>query len=1845
MNITELLAGYARDGVVLWAQDGHLRFRAPKGYLTDERRAELREHKDAILRHLAEAERVHALRHDEEGRHDPFPLTGIQAAYLIGRADAYAYGGVACHAYVELEYPELDVDRVAAVWRDMVGRHDMLRAVVHTDGYQRVLPEVPDVEVTVTDAGAADAGAAVEGVRARMSTRQASPGRWPLFDVHLTRAPGRAVLHLSFDMLAVDHASLRILLAEFHALYRGDGDAPAPPGITFRDYVLARRALTETPAYARDREYWTARLEDLPPAPELPAAEPWAAAYGDVPAEGSGGGPDEPRVRFRRLERALPPAARERLAERAGRRGLTVSTVLLTAYAEVVGRWSRTPRFTLNMPTVDRPPLHEDIGRLVGDFTSLELLAVDLTEPASFTERVRATGARLLEDLEHPLFTGSEVLAELSRRAGTPVLMPVVFTSALATAGAPAGVPPEVAYAVTQTPQVWLDCQVMERGEDLVLSWDVREGALPGGVAEDMFAGYAALVESLAAEGARAEAAWDRPAAVALPPAQAARRAEVNATEGPLPDALLHEPIVARALAVPGAVAVEAADRTLTYRELLGRAAEVADRLAAAGLRPGEPVAVWMEKGWEQVVAVLGTLLAGGAYLPVDTAQPPARRDTILVDAAVRVVLTQSWLAEIGDLPEDVSAVAVDRLPEGDAPDTVPERRRDPDDLAYVIYTSGSTGTPKGVMISHRAALNTVEDITRRYGVTAGDRVLGIAGLGFDLSVYDIFGPLAVGGVLVLPEAGRRGDPSHWAELIAGSGVTVWNSVPGQLQMLCDWLRSEPPAGDGTLRLALLSGDWIPVGLPDEARALLPGVEVIALGGATEGSIWSIAHPVGEVDTRRPSIPYGRPLTNQYFAVLDHAMRSRPDWVAGELYIGGAGVALGYLGDRARTAERFVTDPATGARIYRTGDLGRYLPDGTIEFLGREDAQVKIRGYRVELAEVEAAVRAHPAVAMGAVLVDDSAAGGRRLAAFVETARLGPGQPGSPVAAPVRAAAAEAVRAASAEVDAERLAAFLATLDEVALAVMSRVLTQAGLFTGAAGHTAEEVYAALRSTPRHRHILRRWLRALTTRGLLSLDVETGTLHAGRPVSEAELEEAWRRAAALEREVGWSTELLGVMRTCAGRLPELIAGDLDVRALLFPGAATEAADAAYRDNLAIRHLNRAVVAAVREIAAAHTGEERLRVLEVGGGVGGTTGELVPALAGYGVDYLFTDSSAFFLGEARERFADHPWVRHERFDVNEDLRGQGFVPNTFDVVVCANTLHAASDAEAAVARLRELLVPGGHLVFVENTRDDHYPLLVSMEFLEVAGRVWTDLRRHNGQSFLTRPQWLEVLARHGASDVAALPEPGDPLAATGQEVFLARMKADRAHITVGELVRGASTRLPEYMIPSVWQIVDALPRTANGKTDRARLRSWLPREAAQATPDADDRPMDELETRLSALWAELLGAEHVRRADDFFALGGDSLLVARMVGRLRERVPEATELEWEVVLRHMLRRPTVAGLAAFLRGLGGESPAARPGAPIDPVVHLHGSRSADEPTTVLVHAGTGTIMPYRALVTEIRRRSPGVATVAGLEVPGLDDYLTAPPEGLIERLAADYARALTAGGGDRFHVVGYCLGGLIATEVARNLAESGARVETLTVISSHSPRFRLDDELLSEYSFAVMMGIDPADLGFPGDQYRVAAAADAVLAGSPGVLPDGGLAALTGEYADVAACFRALAAVPRAARIARMCEAVPASAGSYEPGHMTRLFSAFRQSVFAITRYHAEPYAGDITFLRHDGAYPFPGSKAAVTGYWEELTLGDLEIVDIGGDHFSCLSAEHAPAVLKILGELTDGAVTR
>ena len=306
------------------------------------------------------------------------------------------------------------------------------------------------------------------------------------------------------------------------------------------------------------------------------------------------------------------------------------------------------------------------------------------------------------------------------------------------------------------------------------------------------------------------------------------------------------------------------------------------------------------------------------------------------------------------------------------------------EDVCYTIFTSGSTGAPKGVVVTHRSVVNLFDWMNRVHEVGPADRVLFVTSFSFDLSVYDVFGVLAAGASVRLASAAELAEPAELVDALEQEDITIWDSAPAALAMLMPFVQARAPAGRDTLRLVLLSGDWIPVPLPDQIRDAFPGAEVVALGGATECTVWSNRHRVGEVDPDWPSIPYGRPMQNARYYVLDEDLRPCPIGGEGDLYIAGQCVALGYAKAPRLTAARFLADPwaeQSGERMYRTGDRARWLPSGDLEFLGRLDDQVKVRGYRVELGEVQSAFLQCPGVRAAAV-VAPAGPGGRTLAAF-----------------------------------------------------------------------------------------------------------------------------------------------------------------------------------------------------------------------------------------------------------------------------------------------------------------------------------------------------------------------------------------------------------------------------------------------------------------------------------------------------------------------------------------------------------------------------------------------------------------------------------------------------------------------------------------------------------------------------------------------------------------------------------------------------------------------------------------------------------------------------------------------
>ncbi|MCX4784013.1 non-ribosomal peptide synthetase [Streptomyces sp. NBC_01264] len=900
------------------------------------------------------------------GAGQPFALTGIQQAYWTGRNADFDLGGVDSHLYTEADLPDVDLERLTAVWRALIDRHPMLRAVTTPDGRQQILTDVPPYRIHTTDLRTdAEAEAQLAQVRERLAHARRDTGTWPLFTIEAALLPdGTTRLFLSFDLLIGDALSWQILYREARALYEDPGAELPVLELTFADYVAHLPALATGPRFERDRAYWRAKLPALPAPPALPLLpEPAAPA----------GGP-----RFSRLQLRLPADDLTALRRVAAAHGATLSALLMAVFAETLGRFTNSSTFLLNTTIYNRPDVHPQINQIVGDFTSTVLTGIDLGAP-TFAQRLRALQRQLWADLDHARYSGVDVLRDLREaRDRTAAAAPVVFTSTLdleVPGSEPATpFPGTIGFGIGQTPQVLVDYQTYQADGHLVINFDTVDGRLPDGQVQAMLDDHAAQLRTLIDDPGAAE----RPRLGA--PAPAPELAE------PLGgNRLLHEPFIEQARRHPRRTAIVCDGERTTYGELADAARQIAGQVTAAE-PDGELVAVLCRPGREQVAATLGVLLAGYAYVPLDPAWPAERLHDLLAATGAAVVVTEQETRASTRLPGGLTVLLTDdATPAGDMAVGRAQRGRTAEDLAYVIYTSGSTGRPKGVMISHQGALNTVLDVNERFGIGTTDAVLAVSPATFDLAVWDLLGTLAAGATLVVPTRDQRLDPAAWTALARAEHVTVWNSVPVLMDLLLDTL----PPGDTVLeglRVCLLSGDWIPLQLPGRLRERAPKCRIVSLGGATEGSIWSILHEIGNLDPAWSSIPYGTAMTGQSVQVLDDQLLPCPAHVPGQLYIGGHGTALGYWQAPELTEAAFVFDGRTGRRLYRTGDWGRLRPDGTLEFLGRRDAQVKIRGYRVELREVETALRAVPGVEQAAVV----ATGERtnlRLAAFAVTTR------------------------------------------------------------------------------------------------------------------------------------------------------------------------------------------------------------------------------------------------------------------------------------------------------------------------------------------------------------------------------------------------------------------------------------------------------------------------------------------------------------------------------------------------------------------------------------------------------------------------------------------------------------------------------------------------------------------------------------------------------------------------------------------------------------------------------------------------------------------------------------------
>ncbi len=862
----------------------------------------------------------------------------------------------------------LNVEALDRSLNEVVRRHEILRTTFSwKDGFPvQVVHESVTVPLRFLDLSSrSDAEAEAQRLALKEANTPLNLERGPLVRARLLQlAPEEHVLLLTVHHIIFDGWSRRILVSELSALYEAFGagrPSPlSPPGLQYADYAVWQRKQFQGASLDKHLSYWRQQLAGAASSLDLPTDRP------RPPVQTFNGA----RVPF-----AINKELTDKLKEISRAHGATLFMTLLAGFQALLSRYSNQDDVLVGTPIASRN--RAELEELIGFFANTLVIRTRFSDDPSFRQLLAQVRETTLGAYEHQDLPFEKLVEELhpERNLSQNPLFQVLFTLQNQ---------PRPDFELPG-----LKLRFMSVGEaSAKFNISAFLSETPNGISgrieynTDLF--DAATIEEMARHfRLLLEAATENPDThiADLPLLSEAERQEIlvvrNATQAEYPrNVCVHELMERQTERAPEATAIVMSHEAISYRELNERANQLAHYLMQHGAGPEVLIGIYLERSINMIVALLAVLKSGAAYVPLDPAYPAERIAFVVEDAGISLLLTQTEL--LHSLPAS-SAITIDmqtiaaELAREDR--CVPQSPARPENLAYVLYTSGSTGKPKGVQITHANLVNFLISMQREPGLRASDSLLGVTTLSFDIAGLEIYLPLITGARLILASRSEASDGRALLDLMRRHHATVMQATPATWRMLLEagW------KGSPELRI-LCGGEALP---GDLASQLLPRcAQLWNMYGPTETTIWSSVY---RVQSAAATLPIGRPIANTTFYILDSRMRPLPMGVAGELFIGGEGVARGYLRRPELTAEKFLSDPFAerpGARLYRTGDIARYLRDGNVQYLGRSDFQVKIRGFRIELGEIESALSKHPSVQECVAVTRENGPGDTRLVAY-----------------------------------------------------------------------------------------------------------------------------------------------------------------------------------------------------------------------------------------------------------------------------------------------------------------------------------------------------------------------------------------------------------------------------------------------------------------------------------------------------------------------------------------------------------------------------------------------------------------------------------------------------------------------------------------------------------------------------------------------------------------------------------------------------------------------------------------------------------------------------------------------
>lgn len=1803
MNIKEEIINLYGKGVILSEKDNQLQYKSVGRKLNEDDLNFLKDHKQEILDVFNQTVKNKMKLEYGSNVCSPYPLTDIQMAYLLGRGEHFKYGGVSSHVYFEVKFPKLEKEKVQKVWDTIIARHDNLRLVIDENNEQRILESVESLEIIWND-NEDKASNLLTNIRNYLGNKYYDVNKWPMFDIGISQLSEESILHLSFDFLMLDWTSIWILLKEFEDMYFRDARPLEKFSYSFRQYVLEREQEKKCSNYIVDELYWKNNILSYPEPPILPI------------------NPENIENEFQRLSFCLEKDIFEKIKNISSSYGITLTNVLLTAFSVCIEPWCEKPNFTLNLTTMNRYGSNKDVSNIVGDFTSINPLNVSINRKGDFLGNAISMQKTLSENMNHRLFSGVEVLRQLRKiNGGSSYILPIVFTSSIGTVSSQYKHLKLGEYGVSQTPQVFLDCQAMELNDCLQINWDIRKGIFSEYMIKNMISRYKDYLEKLSVY-----TDWSKIYNFdTLVDKEKIERKEINQTEEEFKLRTLHENIFQNINRFPESIAIIKGAKKTSYKELGREIAGATRKLKLLGINEGEKVGIMMDHSDMEVSTILAILNLGAAYVPIGKDYPESRINNIVMQANMRFILTDdiNYQHKLEAEIVPIEIVLQDEYVQYNAVDI--------NKTAYVIFTSGTTGMPKGVEITHKAAYNTIYSIKQKFLIQDESLLLAVSKLTFDLSVFDIFGVLSNKGTIVYPDDENRLNPKHWAELIEKHNINIWNSAPALMQLLITYLDQNNYKYNIKLTLVLLSGDWVSVSIPDDIKKYSARCKVIVLGGATEASIWSIYHICENEDSNLKSIPYGTPLPNQKFFILDSDMRDRPVFTQGEIYIGGLGLANGYISDKEKTDKSFIINPFTKERIYKTGDYGRYLPGGEIEFLGRKDNQVKVNGFRIELEEIEAGLDKNPKISKACVIYNKEAKD-KYLMGYVTARKLKEANKDlfKYVAKEMNKYSVcyqERISLSKQEIE-----EIINTRSSIAENILLESLKKLGYFNDNKFYDVKDIMSNSKILKKYKWIIRYWLYYLRRNGYLKSDDGIKYSLNKKDQKYKKCEYNWE--SLKEKWAGniGTTEFLDYIENSQMNLLQCLDGSIDPVMLLYPEGSDKVIKSIYEENIFAQYFNECISESIEKICK-NNKKKKIRILEIGAGSGITSKRVLQCLNKNNInyEYFFTDVASSLVATAKSKLSSYLGVQYKVFDINKDYLEQGFVENQFDIIIAVGVIENAKNISKTMDSIKSLLGINSWFIFTEPIIEEAW-ILASQIFMMQEPK--DDIRKF--ESYMQLKEWERILQNLEDNPTLIVPKNIDKLSSSNMRLFIKQFNTKYEDIEENEIFEFLRKYVPSYMIPRHFKVLTNMPLTANGKVDRNKLKLYSSLIKSVDTKEKVKRICNEYDggilDNLCNTGKDILGVNQIDPTESLYNYGADSLLMAQISGKVKEYLSKDKKVDhitFDMLLSNLINYPTMKDLEIFIKDninkqeIEKEVVAKTRISQVGKVKYFGGK---GETLRIVFHAGFGSLNIMKNIINEMIKQEDGA--VIGIEIDNNDIYTSIPQDELVSAISREYSKLIVSEyNPSQVQLIGYCMGGLIATETASNLINLGINVLDVSLIDSHPGTVIIDDSLISEAIFLSNYSTSFGNIYPQIDDNELISLIKKVIANNGNYIKTNQLLEIVSKTGDVSEELKIL--INRLSKMTleeRIEEYVSLMFGEKEQSHFNRVLSAYKIyiSSWKGAGMTPLPYFGKVRFFSaiENMEFLFINSKDTLN-FWKEVCVGEFDEISIKGNHVTCI----------------------